>query len=349
MLLLFLPLAAKPKLSDYLSDPTILGALVLAFFGLFLIILFGIYGKLWLRARLSGVPTPMSTLVGMRLRNVNPEIIINARVTAFQAGINISNEQLESHYLARGDVPRVIRAIIAADRAKIDLPWGMGCAIDLAGRDVLDAVRISVNPKVIDVPRTGTIDAVAIDGIQLRCKARVTVRANLAKFVGGATEETVIARVGQGIVTTIGSAPTYQDVLENPDSISAAVLQQGLGTGTAFEILSIDIADIDVGTNIGAVLNADRAEADMRVAQAKAEERRAMAVARETEMKAKVQENRAIVVLAEAEIPKAISEAFRKGNLGVIDFYKLKNIQADTKMRESIGTPTSVPNKEVNP
>lgn len=329
-----------------LLDPVVLGVGVLSLLGLFILILFGIYGKLWLRARLSGTPTPMSTLVGMRLRNVNPEIIVNARVMAFQAGINISNNQLESHYLARGDVPRVVRAIIAADRAKIHLTWDMGCAIDLAGRDVLDAVRISVNPKVIDVPRAGTIDAVAIDGIQLRCKARVTVRANLAKFVGGATEETVIARVGQGIVTTIGSAQTYQDVLENPDSISAAVLNQGLGTGTAFEILSIDIADIDVGTNLGAVLNADRAEADMRVARAKAEERRALAVARETEMKARVVENRAAVVLAEAEIPMAISEAFRNGQLGVIDYYKLRNIQADTKMRDSISTPSEPKQRE---
>lgn len=340
MLLPLLEKASNPL------DPVVIGVGILALLGLVILILFAIYGKLWLRARLSGASTPMSTLVGMRLRNVNPEIIVNARVMAFQAGINISNEQLENHYLARGDVPRVVRAIIAADRAKLNLPWEMGCAIDLAGRDVLDAVRISVNPKVIDVPRTGTIDAVAIDGIQLRCKARVTVRANLAKFVGGATEETVIARVGQGIVTTIGSAQTYQDVLENPDSISAAVLNQGLGTGTAFEILSIDIADIDVGTNVGAVLNADRAEADMRVARAKAEERRALAVARETEMKAKVVENRAAVVLAEAEIPMAISEAFRNGQLGVIDYYKLRNIQADTKMRDSISTPATPPKKE---
>jgi uncharacterized protein YqfA (UPF0365 family) len=336
----FLPLAAQPQI-----DAVFIGVCLLGFFFLFILVLVLMYGKLWLRARLSGVPTPMSTLVGMKLRNGNPETIVNARVTAFQAGIILSNEDLESHFLARGDVPRVVRAIIAADRAKIDLPWAMGCAIDLAGRDVLDAVRISVNPKVIDVPRTGTIDAVACDGIQLRCKARVTVRANLAKFVGGATEETVIARVGQGIVTTIGSAPTYQDVLENPDSISRAVLAQGLGTGTAFEILSIDIADIDVGTNIGAVLNADQAEADMRVARAKAEERRAAAVATETEMKARVQENRAAVVLAEAEIPKAISESFRSGHLGILDYYKFQNIQADTKMREAIGTPKVTPRK----
>jgi uncharacterized protein YqfA (UPF0365 family) len=295
------------------------------------------YGKLWIRARSSGCQTTIISLIGMKFRAVDPQVIIAAQITCLKAGITVSPESLESHYLARGNVPTVVRAIIAADRAKIELPWASACAIDLAGRDVLDAVRISVNPKVINVPAQGTIDAVAIDGIQLKAKARVTVRANLAKFVGGATEETVIARVGQGIVTTIGSAKTYQDVLENPDRISKAVLEQGLGAGTAFEILSIDIADIDVGTNVGAVLNADRAEADMRVAQAKAEERRALAVASETEMKALVQQNRAEVVLAEAEVPKAISEAFRAGNLGIMDYYKIKNIQADTQMRKGIG------------
>lgn len=316
------------------------GAAILGLGGLFIFILFLSYGQLWLKSMLSGCHISMANLVGMRLRGVNLSVVVNTLITAHKAGLGLSVTDLETHYLARGNVPNVVRAIIAADRAKIELPWAMACAIDLAGRDVLDAVRISVNPKVINVPANGTIDAVALDGIQLKAKARVTVRANLKKFVGGATEETVIARVGQGIVTTIGSAVTYQAVLENPDRISKEVLQQGLGAGTAFEILSIDIADIDVGTNVGAVLNADRAEADMRVARAKAEERRALAIAVEMENKAKVQENRAVVVLAEAEVPKAISEAFRNGQLGVIDYYKLKNIQADTKMRDSIGDPS---------
>lgn len=309
-------------------------------FGFIFLIVLASYGKLWLRALLSGVRVTLGNLVGMRFRNVDATVIVNGLVMCHKAGINITADQLETHFLARGNVPNVVRAIIAADRAKIELPWSRGCAIDLAGRDVLEAVRISVTPKVINVPTTGTIDAVALDGIQLKCKARVTVRANLEKFIGGATEETIIARVGQGVVTTIGSAKNYQNVLENPDTISKAVLAQGLSAGTAFEILSIDIADMDVGTNVGAVLNADRAEADMRVAQAKAEERRAAAVARETEMKALVQENRAKVVLAEAEIPKAISEAFRSGNLGIMDYYNLKNVQADTRMRDSIGDPT---------
>lgn len=317
----------------------VIGIAAAVLFGLVMLAITASFGSLWLRAALSGVHTSFATLIGMRLRGVDPRTIIDALVTSHKAGLPISTNQLETHYLAAGRVPNVVRAIIAADRAKISLPWSMACAIDLAGRDVLDAVRISVNPKVINVPATGTIDAVAMDGIQLRTKARVTVRANLEKFVGGATEETVIARVGQGIVTTIGSARTYQQVLENPDKISHAVLEKGLGAGTAFEILSIDIADIDVGTNIGAVLQADQAEAEMRVARAKAEERRALAVATETEMTARVQENRAQVVLAEAEVPKAIAEAFRSGNLGLMDYYKMQNINADTKMREAIAVP----------
>jgi uncharacterized protein YqfA (UPF0365 family) len=257
-----------------------------------------------------------------------------------KAGLDYDTPQLEAHYLARGNVPNVIRALIAADKAKIELGFDRACAIDLAGRDVLDAVRTSVNPKVIDCPDPAkgrqTIDAVAMDGIQLKAKARVTVRANIERLVGGATEETIIARVGEGIVTTIGSAVTHKKVLENPDSISKGVLAKGLDSGTAFEILSIDIADIDVGENIGAKLQTDQAEADKRVAQAEAEKRKAMAIAREQEMTALVEENRAKVVLAEAEIPKAISQAFREGNLGIMDYYHLKNIQADTEMRTSI-------------
>jgi uncharacterized protein YqfA (UPF0365 family) len=276
----------------------------------------------------------------MTFRRVNARIIVDSRIMAMKAGLDYDTPQLEAHYLARGNVPNVIRALIAADKAKIELGFDRACAIDLAGRDVLDAVRTSVNPKVIDCPDPSkgrqTIDAVAMDGIQLKAKARVTVRANLERLVGGATEETITARVGEGIVTTIGSAETHKKVLENPDSISKRVLEKGLDSGTAFEILSIDIADIDVGENIGAKLQADQAESDKIVAQAEAEKRRAMAVARAQEMKALVEENRAKVVLAEAEIPKAISQAFREGNLGIMDYYHLKNIQADTEMRTSI-------------
>jgi uncharacterized protein YqfA (UPF0365 family) len=276
----------------------------------------------------------------MTFRRVNARIIVDSRIMAKKAGLDYDTPQLEAHYLARGNVPNVIRALIAADKAKIELGFDRACAIDLAGRDVLDAVRTSVNPKVIDCPDPTkgrqTIDAVAMDGIQLKAKARVTVRANIERLVGGATEETIIARVGEGIVTTIGSAITHKKVLENPDSISKGVLAKGLDSGTAFEILSIDIADIDVGDNIGAKLQADQAEADKIVAQAEAEKRRAMAVARAQEMTALVEENRAKVVLAEAEVPKAISQAFREGNLGIMDYYHLKNIQADTEMRTSI-------------
>jgi uncharacterized protein YqfA (UPF0365 family) len=276
----------------------------------------------------------------MTFRRVNARIIVDSRIMAKKAGLDYDTPQLEAHYLARGNVPNVIRALIAADKAKIDLSFDMACAIDLAGRDVLDAVKTSVNPKVIDCPDPSkgreTIDAVAMDGIQLKAKARVTVRANIERLVGGATEETIIARVGEGIVTTIGSAETHKKVLENPDSISKRVLEKGLDSGTAFEILSIDIADIDVGENIGAKLQSAQAEADKRVAQAEAEKRRAMAVARAQEMTALVEENRAKVVLAEAEVPKAISQAFREGNLGIMDYYHMKNIQSDTEMRTSI-------------
>jgi uncharacterized protein YqfA (UPF0365 family) len=317
-----------------------IGIVIGSIFSLFILLLIFKYGWLYIQALASGANVALLQLIGMTFRRVNARIIVDARIMAKKAGLDYDTQQLEAHYLARGNVPNVIRALIAADKAKIDLGFDRACAIDLAGRDVLDAVRTSVNPKVIDCPDPTkgrqTIDAVAMDGIQLKAKARVTVRANIERLVGGATEETIIARVGEGIVTTIGSAETHKKVLESPDSISKKVLEKGLDAGTAFEILSIDIADIDVGHNIGAKLQADQAEADKIVAQAEAEKRRAMAVAREQEMTALVEENRAKVVLAEAEIPKAISQAFREGNLGIMDYYHLKNIQADTEMRTSI-------------
>jgi uncharacterized protein YqfA (UPF0365 family) len=317
-----------------------IGIVIGSIFSLFILLLIFKYGWLYIQALASGANVALLQLIGMTFRRVNARIIVESRIMAKKAGLDYDTQQLEAHYLARGNVPNVIRALIAADKAKIDLGFDRACAIDLAGRDVLDAVKTSVNPKVIDCPDPAkgrqTIDAVAMDGIQLMAKARVTVRANIERLVGGATEETIIARVGEGIVTTIGSAETHKKVLENPDSISKKVLEKGLDSGTAFEILSIDIADIDVGHNIGAKLQADQAEADKIVAQAEAEKRRAMAVAREQEMTALVEENRAKVVLAEAEIPKAISQAFREGNLGIMDYYHLRNIQADTEMRSSI-------------
>lgn len=313
----------------------IVGILVLAF--LFIILK---YGSLWIQAWVSGARVSFLDLIGMTFRKVNARTIVVSRIMASKAGLELSTSQLESHYLAGGRVPNVVRALIAADRANINLTWKVATAIDLAGRDILDAVQTSVNPKVIDCPdpRKGkdTVDAVAQDGIQLKAKARVTVRANIDRLIGGATEETIIARVGEGIVTTIGSSMTHKIVLENPDNISKAVLAKGLDAGTAFEILSIDIADVDVGENIGAQLQAAQAEADQKRAKAEAEKRRAMAVAREQEMMALVQENRAKVVLAEAEIPKAMAEAFRQGNLGIMDYYRMKNINADTSMRDSI-------------
>ena len=329
-----IPLLAVSK--EVLTIGIVIGAIFLI---LFLLLIFK-YGWLYIQALASGANVALLQLVGMTFRRVNARIIVDSRIMAMKAGLDYDTPQLEAHYLARGNVPNVIRALIAADKAKIDLGFDRACAIDLAGRDVLDAVRTSVNPKVIDCPDPDkgrqTIDAVAMDGIQLKAKARVTVRANIERLVGGATEETIIARVGEGIVTTIGSAETHKRVLENPDSISKRVLEKGLDSGTAFEILSIDIADIDVGDNIGAKLQADQAEADKIVAQAEAEKRRAMAVAREQEMTAMVVENRSKVVLAESEIPKAISQAFREGNLGIMDYYHLKNIQSDTEMRTSI-------------
>jgi uncharacterized protein YqfA (UPF0365 family) len=306
--------------------------------------------SLWFRALLSGAHISMARLVGMWIRRVKLKVIVDSRIMLTKAGIEINSDLLETHYLAGGDVIRVSKALIAANKADIALSFQKAAAIDLAGRDVLDAVKTSVNPKVIDCPNPekgrNTIDAVAKDGIQLRAKARVTVRANIERLVGGAKEETIIARVGEGIVTTIGSSETYKDVLENPDQISRTVLQKGLDAGTAFEILSIDIADIDVGENVGAKLQADQAEADKRRYQAVAEQRRAAAQAREQEMIAQVQENRAKVVLEEAEVPKAISEAFRKGHLGVMDYYRMKNIQADTDMRSSIGGEDQSPDTE---
>ena len=329
-----------PMLTVTTNQMLTLGIVIGSIFLILILILIFKYGWLYIQALASDAHVEILQLIGMTFRRVNARAIVESRIMAKKAGLDYGTPQLEAHYLARGNVPSVVRALIAADKAKIDLGFDRACAIDLAGRDVLDAVRTSVNPKVIDCPDPAkgkqTIDAVARDGIQLKAKARVTVRANIERLVGGATEETIIARVGEGIVTTIGSAETHKKVLENPDLISKKVLEKGLDSGTAFEILSIDIADIDVGDNIGAKLQADQAEADKRVAQAEAEKRRAMAVAREQEMTALVEENRAKVVLAEADIPKAISQAFREGNLGIMDYYHLKNIQADTDMRSSI-------------
>lgn len=286
---------------------------------------------LWVTALFSGVRIGLGTLVGMRLRKVDPHAIIRPLISAVKAGLELDVNQMEAHYLAGGNVPRVVTALISADRANINLSWKQAAAIDLAGRDVLEAVQVSVNPKVIETPR---VAAVAKDGIQLVALARITVRANIQRLVGGAGEETILARVGEGIVSAIGSAQRHAEVLENPDQISKVVLQKGLDAGTAYEILSIDIADVDVGRNIGAQLQSDQAEADMRIARARAEERRAMAVAQEQEMKARVEEMRAKVVEAEAQIPLAMAEAFRKGNLGIMDYYRLRNVEADTRMRE---------------
>ena len=298
---------------------------------------------LWWQSLLSNAPVSLLQIIFMRFRKVNPAIIVRVRITAKKAGIDLGADELEAHYLAGGDVERVVQALISAHKADIALSYDRACAIDLAGRDVKEAVGTSVNPKVIDVPSgamaRSNIDAIAGDGIQLRVKARVTVRTNLDRLVGGATEETVVARVGEGIVTTIGSAQNHMQVLENPDRISKVVLERGLDSGTAFEILSIDIADVDVGDNIGARLKIDQAEAEKKVAQAQAERQRALAVAREQEMIALVQENRAKVVLAEAEVPQAMADAFRSGRLGVMDYYQMQNVMADTRMRSSIAEP----------
>jgi uncharacterized protein YqfA (UPF0365 family) len=322
---------------------SIIVAVVVIIFVLVFVVLVANFIGLYVRAMFSGAKVSFFELFGMRMRKVNAPTIVIGRIQATQAGLQVTQREMESHLLSGGDVQRVINAMIAASKAGIDLPWQTATAIDLAGRDILEAVQTSVNPKVIDVPNPQfgqpTIDGVSKDGIQLRVKARVTVRTNIKSLVGGATEETVVARVGEGIVNAIGSAEDYKHVLENPDKISKAVLLKGLDANTAFEILSIDIAEITVGENIGAKLAADRAESDKRRFQAEAEQRRAMAVAQEQENVAKQAENRAIVVLAEAEIPRAMAEALRSGNIGVMDFYKLKNIQSDTSMREAIAKP----------
>jgi uncharacterized protein YqfA (UPF0365 family) len=329
---------------DSLSSLYFVGVAVIAVVAFILcIILFNFFG-LWIRARIANAPVSLGKMVGMRLRKVPVGMIVDNRITAVKAGIDIPSDPLEAHYLAGGDVNHVILSLIAADKAGISLDFNRACAIDLAtkgtGKTVLEAVRTSINPKVIDCPNVAmgrtTIDGVAQDGIGVKVKARVTVRSHLDRFVGGATEETIIARVGEGIVSSIGTAASYKDVLENPDRISKTVLAKGLDSGTAFEILSIDIADVDVGENIGAKLQTEQAEADKRVAQAKAEVRRAAAVAVEQEMRARTQEMRAKVVEAEALVPQAMADAFRSGNLGIMDYVRMKNVQADTSMRESI-------------
>ncbi len=292
--------------------------------------------SLWIQALVSGARVGLFNIVFMRFRKVPPKLVVNVKIMAVKAGLEISTDDFESHFLAGGEVMRVVQALIAADKANINLKFKQAAAIDLAGRNVLEAVQMSVNPKVIETP---LVAAMAKDGIQLKALSRVTVRANIDRLVGGAGEETILARVGEGIVTTIGSADTHKKVLENPDMISKRVLEKGLDAGTAYEILSFDIADVDVGKNIGAELETDRAEADKKIAQAKAEERRAMANAVEQEMKARVEEMRAKVVEAEAKVPLAMAEAFKKGNLGVMDYYRMKNIEADTQMRDKIGSP----------
>jgi uncharacterized protein YqfA (UPF0365 family) len=325
---------------------TIFFTIFAAFFGLLLFVFFIafiMYFNLWIQALVSGARVGLIEIIFMRLRKVRPSVIIESRIMAVKAGLNVTTAELETHYLAGGNVVRVIQALVAASKANIELNFQKSTAIDLAGRDVLDAVQTSVNPKVIDCPDPSkgltSVAAVAMDGIQIKAKARVTVRTNISTLIGGATDETIIARVGEGIVTTIGSAESHKKVLENPDMISKVVLQRGLDSGTAYEILSIDIADVDVGENIGAILQTKQADADKQIAQARAEERRAMAKAKEQEMRAQVVEMRAKVVAAEAEVPKAMADAFRSGNLGIMDYYKMKNVMADTDMRESIAKP----------
>jgi uncharacterized protein YqfA (UPF0365 family) len=318
----------------------LIGGAVALLLGIFMLIVFFSFVRLWIQSLLTHAKIGILDLVGMKLRNVDYAMIVRQKIALVQAGIRVTTEDLESHFLARGNVPKTATAVIAAHKAGIEMPWKTAAAIDLAGRDILDAVRTSVNPKVIDCPDSAKgrqyLDAVCKNGIQLRAKARVTVRTKLERLVGGATEETIIARVGEGIVKAIGSADTHLQVLANPNMISQTVLHNSLDAQTAFEIVSIDIADIEVGENIGAKLSAEQAAADLRVAQAEAEKRRAAAVAREQEMSALVVENRAKVVLAEAEVPLAISAAFRDGRLGVMDYYNMKNLMADTSMRSSI-------------
>ena len=317
---------------------TVVGVIVLIF-----VIMMISFFQLWLQAMLSGAHVSFFSLIGMRLRKVSPTIIVHNRITAMKAGLSLDVGELEAHVLAGGNIGRVVQALIAASKANIPLDFKRATAIDLAGRDVLEAVQTSVHPKVIDCPDPSrgpaVVAAVAMDGIQLKAKARVTVRTNIDRLIGGATEETIVARVGEGIVTTIGSSPTHKKVLENPDMISKVVLGRGLDAGTAFEILSIDIADVDVGENIGAHLQTQQAEADKQIAQARAEERRAMAKAREAEMRAQVVEMESRVKEAEAEVPRAMAEAFRNGNMGIMDYYRMKNVMADTDMRDSIANP----------
>lgn len=322
-----------------MEETTIVSIVIIAVLAIIFIALFFRFVPvgLWITAYFSGVKVGIGDLVGMRLRRVVPSYIITPLIKATKAGLKISTDELEAHYLAGGNINLVVDALIAAQRANIDLEFEQAAAIDLAGRNVFEAVQVSVNPKVIETP---IIAGVAMDGIEVKAKAKVTVRANIERLVGGAGEETIIARVGEGIVTTVGSAPKHSIVLENPDSISQTILRKGLDSGTAFEILSIDIADVDVGRNIGAKLQADQAIADKKIAQAKAEERRAFAVAQEQEMLAEVQRMRAKVVEAESEVPLAIAEAFQKGNLGVMDYYQMQNIKSDTAMRDSIANPT---------
>ena len=318
-----------------MNETTAVGAILIVFLAFFLlmIITWAVPVRLWIEAFASGVRVGIGSLIGMRLRKVNPAGIIRPLIAATKAGIGLDVNELEAHYLAGGDVARVCNALISADKANIALGFEQAAAIDLAGRDVLEAVQVSVNPKVIQTPR---VAAMAKDGIQLIAIARVTIRANINRLVGGAGEETILARVGEGIVSTIGSADSHKAVLENPDAISKTVLAKGLDSGTAFEILSIDIADVDVGKNIGAELQIDQAEADKQIAQAKAEERRALAVAHEQENRARVEEMRAEVVKAEAEVPLAMAEAFRAGRLGVMDYMRFRNVESDTRMRDSI-------------
>lgn len=345
-------LLAQASDKQLLQVLIVVGVVILLFLGLVALAIFARYFRLWIQSVTTGAGIGILDLLGMTFRKVNPAVIVRSKIMAVQAGIGdehgVTSKALEAHYLAGGNVPLVVRALIAAAKAKLELDFKLAAAIDLAGRNVLEAVQTSVYPKVIDCPGRGmgkdSLDGVAQNGIQLKVRARVTVRANLRQLIGGATEETIIARVGEGIVSAIGSAQSHLEVLANPDRISKTVLARRLDAQTAFEIVSIDIADVDVGENIGARLQADQAEADMRVARAKAEGRRAMAVAAEQEMVAQIEKNRAKVLEAEAEVPKAIAEAFRTRKLGLMDYYKLRNIQADTEMRASlarVGTPTT--------
>ncbi len=330
----------------------VLGAILL-FFGIILLLIFFSFLRLWIQSLLAGARVGIIDMIRMKLLNIDYAMIVRQKIALVQAGVPVKTQEMEAHVLSKGNVPKVATAVIAAHKAGMDLMWRTAAAIDLAGRDILDAVKVSVNPRVIDCPDPTkgrpTLDGVCKNGIQLKARARVTVRTKLDRLVGGATEETIIARVGEGIVKAIGSAEHHTDVLANPNQISQAVLRNALDAQTAFEIVSIDVAEVDVGANIGANLQADQAAADLRVAQAQAEKRRALAVALEQEMRARVEENRALVVLAEAEVPKAISEAFRTGRLGVMDYYNLRNLQSDTQMRSAIAGAGSGADRSGNP